>query len=72
MRVCIVGGGGYLGCELAARLQSHGAHTVILDVSFAGHPSIQLDERLTTRIQVRISAQHGNVDDFMDLGFSSG
>ncbi|EPB80152.1 3-beta hydroxysteroid dehydrogenase/isomerase family protein [Ancylostoma ceylanicum] len=51
MRVCIVGGGGYLGCELAARLQSHGAHTVILDVSFAGHPSIQLDERLTTRIQ---------------------
>ncbi|RCN39526.1 3-beta hydroxysteroid dehydrogenase/isomerase family protein [Ancylostoma caninum] len=51
MRVCIVGGGGYLGCELAARLQSHGAHTVILDVSFSGHPTIQLDEKLTTRIQ---------------------
>lgn len=51
MRVCIVGGGGYLGCQLARRLQSEGAHTVLLDVAFPVHPSIVLDEKLTTRIQ---------------------
>ncbi|CAJ0605813.1 unnamed protein product [Cylicocyclus nassatus] len=51
MRVCIVGGGGFLGCELAARLQSTGAHTVLLDVSFPEHTNIKLDERLTTIVQ---------------------
>ncbi|KAK6738969.1 hypothetical protein RB195_020826 [Necator americanus] len=51
MRVCIVGGGGYLGHELAARLQSNGSHTVILDITFSGHPLIKLDENLTTRLQ---------------------
>ncbi|KAK6028818.1 hypothetical protein OSTOST_05093, partial [Ostertagia ostertagi] len=51
MRVCIVGGGGYLGCQLASRLQSEGAHTVLLDVVFPVHPNITLDEKLTTRIQ---------------------
>uniref|UniRef100_A0A0K0DFT0 3Beta_HSD domain-containing protein n=1 Tax=Angiostrongylus cantonensis TaxID=6313 RepID=A0A0K0DFT0_ANGCA len=51
MRVCIVGGGGYLGCQLACRLQSYRTHTVLLDVSFPVHPNISLDENLTTRIQ---------------------
>ncbi|XGW07561.1 hypothetical protein V3C99_010602 [Haemonchus contortus] len=51
MRVCIVGGGGYLGCQLASRLQSQGAHTVLLDIVFPVHPNIVLDEKLTTRIQ---------------------
>ncbi|KAJ1348462.1 hypothetical protein KIN20_003763 [Parelaphostrongylus tenuis] len=51
MRVCIVGGGGYLGCQLACRLQSLGTHTVLLDISFPVHSNISLDENLTTRIQ---------------------
>ncbi|KAK5967260.1 3-beta hydroxysteroid dehydrogenase/isomerase family protein [Trichostrongylus colubriformis] len=51
MQVCIVGGGGYLGCQLASRLQSQGVHTVLLDVAFPLHPNIVLDEKLTSRIQ---------------------
>ncbi|VDM68014.1 unnamed protein product [Strongylus vulgaris] len=53
MRVCIVGGGGFLGCELAARLQSSGVHTVLLDVNFSEHTNMKLNHKLTTIVQVR-------------------
>ncbi|WKX95143.1 hypothetical protein Q1695_011976 [Nippostrongylus brasiliensis] len=50
MRVCIAGGGGYLGTHLARRLQSDGIHTVLLDVAFTVQSNTELDEQLTTRV----------------------
>nr|CAD2175882.1 unnamed protein product [Meloidogyne enterolobii] len=53
MRMCILGGGGYLGQLLAQALQNEGGHFVVLfDLNFfASFPHIKLNEELTQRIE---------------------
>uniref|UniRef100_A0A1I8BLV1 dTDP-4-dehydrorhamnose reductase n=1 Tax=Meloidogyne hapla TaxID=6305 RepID=A0A1I8BLV1_MELHA len=53
MRMCIIGGGGYLGQLLAQALQNEGGHFVVLfDLNFlASFPHIKLNEQLTQRIE---------------------
>uniref|UniRef100_A0A914BUN1 3-beta hydroxysteroid dehydrogenase/isomerase domain-containing protein n=1 Tax=Acrobeloides nanus TaxID=290746 RepID=A0A914BUN1_9BILA len=50
-RVCILGGGGYLGQHLAKSLQVDGKFVVILDLNFPHFPLISLDETQTKRIK---------------------
>lgn len=52
-RVCILGGGGYLGQYLAQNLQENGYFVVILDLSFPSFPYIPLDPTRVRRIEVR-------------------
>ncbi|KAF7635082.1 3Beta_HSD domain-containing protein [Meloidogyne graminicola] len=62
MRMCILGGGGYLGQFLAQALQNEEGHFVVLfDLNFStSFPHIKLNENLTKRIE-------GSIENFEQL-----
>ncbi|KAH7673075.1 hypothetical protein AAVH_42446, partial [Aphelenchoides avenae] len=43
-RICILGGGGFLGQNLAQELQQNGHFVVLLDLQFARVPNVALDK----------------------------